>query len=331
LISGVFIQSHKLTASDGTNGDHFGASISQFGDRAVIGAPFDDDVAYSSGSAYVFDFDSMNWSQTQKLKALDAAQQDSFGLQTSLTADRILIGAYFDDDNGIASGSAYVFELNSGVWSQVQKLTADDASANNFFGSAVSVDNNRAMIGAFMADGESVGSGAVYVFDLIAGTWVQSQKIFASDGEIGDRFGNAISLLGHQVLIGSLYDDVYGIDTGSAYLFELSDNFWFEKEKIIPADGMSRTIYGSDVSLSAEQAMIGAPFDNERGANSGSVYMFDVRGFILALVPSYSVASLCLLIFFLLGAVFLIRPLKHRSQQKHRLRRYPKRPVLRGQ
>ena len=50
----TWTQEAKLTASDGASGDQFGNSVSVSGDRAVVGAPLDDDPGLPTGSAYVF-------------------------------------------------------------------------------------------------------------------------------------------------------------------------------------------------------------------------------------------------------------------------------------
>jgi len=44
----------KLTAGPRMPIDEFGNSVSISGDYAVVGAPYDDDNGYASGSAYVF-------------------------------------------------------------------------------------------------------------------------------------------------------------------------------------------------------------------------------------------------------------------------------------
>ena len=70
----------------------------------------------------------------------------------SIDGDTMVIGANLDDD-GIHSGSAYVFtrvtpgDLASG-WTQVAKLTADDAAASDQFGMSVSIDGDTVVIGA---------------------------------------------------------------------------------------------------------------------------------------------------------------------------------------
>ena len=102
----------KLTASDGAAEHRFGRSVSVSGDTVVVGAYGDDDNGFRSGSAYVFEKPSGGWmdaTQTAKLTASDGASGDVFGVSVSVSGDTVVVGAYGDDDNGSASGSAYVF------------------------------------------------------------------------------------------------------------------------------------------------------------------------------------------------------------------------------
>ena len=77
----------KLTASDATEGDHFGISASISGELAVIGADGDDDVGSDAGSAYVYHFDGTTWIEQVKLTASDAAPGDNFGNAVSVSGD----------------------------------------------------------------------------------------------------------------------------------------------------------------------------------------------------------------------------------------------------
>ena len=112
LTSG-WTQVAKLTAGDGAVEDYFGQSVSIDGDTVVIGAIFDDDKGHNSGSAYVFTRDTAGdltsgWTQVAKLTAGDGAGSDYFGASVSIDGNTVVVGAFWDDD-GIHSGSAYVF------------------------------------------------------------------------------------------------------------------------------------------------------------------------------------------------------------------------------
>lgn len=116
-----WIQSQKLTASDGTTNDRFGISVSLSGDNALIGSYQDDDKGFDSGSAYIFEFNGSNWIETQKLNSLDGSAKDYFGYSVSLSENRALIGAYKDDDYAASSGSGLCFNRVDGVWVQTKE------------------------------------------------------------------------------------------------------------------------------------------------------------------------------------------------------------------
>jgi hypothetical protein len=78
----------------------------------VIGAWLDNDGGDESGSAYLFARSAGTWTEQQKLTTSDAAAFDHFGQAIAVDGTTAVIGATRDDDNGSASGSAYVFGLS---------------------------------------------------------------------------------------------------------------------------------------------------------------------------------------------------------------------------
>ena len=105
----IWKQEAELLASDGTERDFFGCSVSISDGTALIGAYKDDDNGFDSGSAYVFACINTSWTQFEKLLASDGVGGDYFGYKVSLNHNTALIGAFEDDDYATASGSAYVF------------------------------------------------------------------------------------------------------------------------------------------------------------------------------------------------------------------------------
>lgn len=268
-------QTAKLLPQDGAEFDYFGWSVSLFGSRALIGAYGDDAEGSNFGSAYVFDFNGTEWSQTVKLLPNDGAEGDRFGLSVSLYDDRALIGAYLDDDRGDNSGSAYVFDFNGTNWSQSGKLLADDGAEGDYFGYSVSLADDRALIGAYLGDDKGDDSGAAYVFDFSGTAWGQSRKLLSDDGAEGDRFGRAVSLSGARALIGADGNDDSGSDSGSAYVFDFDGTRWSQAAKLLAHDGAASDAFGHAVSLVGNRALVGAYLDDDNGGNSGSAYVFD--------------------------------------------------------
>ena len=214
-------QQAKLTASDAAAFDEFGSSVSLSGERALIGARNHPDTGPGSsagpGAAYVFAFDGAAWSQQAKLTAADGANLDEFGESVSLSGERALIGA--SQDNG-ATGAAYMFVFDGASWSQQAKLTASDADEEDRFGFSVSLDGDRALVGARW-EGDAGGSGlfssgAAYLFAFEGAGWSQQAKLKANDASAGDQFGYAVSLDGERALIGA-----WLAGAGAAYVFDL--------------------------------------------------------------------------------------------------------------
>ena len=270
----------KLLASDGTQWDGFGNSVAVNGDTAVIGASGDDDNGEASGSAYVFTRSAGGvWIEQQKLTASDGAEEDHFGHSVAVNGDTAVIGALGDDDDGEASGSAYVFSRSAGgVWIEQQKLTASDAAVDDNFGFSVAVDGDTAVIGAY-ADDE--GSGAAYVFSRSAGgVWSEQQKLTASDGGDGEseQFGWSVAVDGDTAVIGAAWDygdNDNGYFFGSAYVFSRSaGGVWSEQQKLTASDGAEEDHFGWSVAVNGDTAVIGAWGDDDDGSRSGSAYVF---------------------------------------------------------
>ena len=112
----------KLTAADGAEGDLFGYTVSLFDTTAVVGA--------IRGTAmlpirvrltFLRDKPTAR-GKSRNFAAADAALEDFFGHSVSIWEDTIVVGARYDDDDGDASGSAYIFTRDAnGAWSQSSK------------------------------------------------------------------------------------------------------------------------------------------------------------------------------------------------------------------
>jgi hypothetical protein len=215
----TWTQQQKLLASDGAAGDQFGFYVSLDGNTCLISANWDNDNGNKSGSVYVFVRDGTTWTQQAKLLASDGQAGDRFSVGT-LSGDTAVIGAFYDDDNGIDSGSAYVFTRTGTTWTQQAKLLPSDGAAGDLFsGYSFSLSGNTTIIGSPDDDDKGTNSGSAYVFTRTGTTWTQQQKLLASDGAAGDQFGTSTCVDGDTAVITAPYDDDSGLNSGSAYVF----------------------------------------------------------------------------------------------------------------
>ena len=103
-------QTAKLTADNAAQGDMFGFSVGISGNTTIVGA---NQTAVDSGSkpGEAFLFDATTGAQIARLTASDAADGDRFGNSVTISGTTAIVGASSSDDNGDASGSAYLFDL----------------------------------------------------------------------------------------------------------------------------------------------------------------------------------------------------------------------------
>ena len=280
---GTSVETQKLLASDGYAVSHFGTAVAIEGDLALIGAfGHQHDGQSGSGSAYVFRYDGATWLEEQELFASDGGVPDNFGISVSLSGDIAVIGARLDDDNGANSGSAYVFRFDPETqrWVEEQKLLASDGVGGHFFGQSVAVQGDLAIIGANGHDDACrndpiCDSGAAYVFryDPKTSTWIETQKLLASDAMWQDSLGDSVALFDDVLVIGAHATDDNGFNSGSAYVFRFDSktSAWIEEQKLLASDGAGGDQLGRSVAIDGDTVVVGASASN---ASTGAAYVF---------------------------------------------------------
>lgn len=292
LDGGVWIESQKITASDAEANDFFGTKLSISGDRIVIGAYGNDDDGGNSGAAYIFDWDGDEWVEAQILTASDAAAGDMFGKVVSIAGDRVIIGAEGNDDAGAGSGCAYIFELEGDVWGEVQKITASDAAAADIFGNDVSIAGERVIVGAMNNSDAGSATGSAYIFEWDGVAWIETQKLLASDADLGNYFGYAVDIEGDRVIVGAVFDGDDLFASGSAYIFDWDGVVWVETQKLTASDAAEEDFFGTSVSISGDKVVIGAMGNNAGEASSGAAYIFEWDGVIWSETEKLSASDL---------------------------------------
>jgi hypothetical protein len=273
-----WIQQAKLTASSPAAGDQFGSDVSISGDNAIVGADRNDYNGPWSGAAYVFQRTNAGWIQQDMLVPSDGRVGDRFGCAVSISGNYAIIGSYWDDDNGTSSGSAYIFKQDVTGWIQEAKLTASDGAKDDWFGYAVSISGNYAIVGAVLDNDNGTNCGSAYVFRRSGSNWIQQAKLVAGDKNAGDEFGGSVCLKGNYAIIGAICDDDMGEDAGAAYIFERSGDNWIQLAKLVPLDGVGGDHFGNSVSVDGNYAVVAANLDADNGAESGSAYIFKREG-----------------------------------------------------
>ena len=161
------LQTGKLTSPNPTPTDSFGSSVAIDGSTALIGdTSGDPGCANCGGVAYLFD--ASTGAHLRTLIAADTTpmQYSWFGASVAIDGGQALIGAPVDDTGAENSGSAYLFDVATGI--QVAKLTPTTAGFNNYFGESVGLGHALAVVGCEFDDEVASNAGAAYVFSTLA-------------------------------------------------------------------------------------------------------------------------------------------------------------------
>lgn len=334
--AGAWSQQAYLKASNAGIGDLFGWAVSVEGDTVVVGAHREDsyatgvngnqtnDSAQDSGAAYVYKRNGTIWSQQAYLKASNTESTDFFGASLAISGDTIVVGAYFEDSNATrangnqsdnsasGAGAAYIFVRSLGVWTQQVYLKPSHVDSGDAFGYSVAISDDTVVIGATGEDSNSIGvngddinnsameAGAAYVFTRNGGTWTQQAYLKASNTELGDTFGFAVSISGTTILVGAIGEDSYasGVDgsqsgngafnSGAAYVFTQGGGTWSQHAYLKASNPWISDRLGWSVSVAGGIAVIGSRYEdssatgvnadqtNDNAADSGASYVFEI-------------------------------------------------------
>jgi len=304
-----------IKASNTSAGDTFGNAIalSADGTTLAVGAIAQTTATNGAGDVHVFMRAGDTWVQQAFLLGSNTESGDYFGSSVALSADgaTLAVGAYIEDsdatgvdgdqsDNSAnASGAVYVFQRTGTGWSQQAYVKASNTETRDGFGYSVALsgDGKTLAVGALFEASSATGvggdqsdngasnSGAVYVFTSASGTWSQQAYLKASNTDVDDAFGIAVSLSGDgaTLAVGANGESssATGVDgdqsdntatgAGAVYVFTRTAATWSQQAYLKASNTGAGDSFGSAVSLSADGARlaIGAPFEASNATGVG--------------------------------------------------------------
>ncbi|MEL6739083.1 MAG: FG-GAP repeat protein [Planctomycetota bacterium] len=246
-----------------TNQAGFDADID--GGILVVGAPFDADLGPAAGAAFLID---TTTGQTIKLLPPGVDAGDQFGSAVAIDGGRAIVGARYDDDLGVNTGAAYVFDAATGVLLR----TLQPNQPNTEFGDAVDVDGDFAVIGARVIN----AGGSAFVYNLNTGDLIHS---FPKRGLFGfDEMGDAVAIDSDAglVAVGAPGEYVSGLEAriGAVHLFDLTTGAFIRS--FLAGDPEAFADFGASVAIRGDRLLVGAPLDDNPNVDAGAAYLFDL-------------------------------------------------------
>ena len=268
-------------------GDYFGTAVdlSEDGLTLAVGAPFNADVGSQAGHVRLFTFASNTWSQLGS--DIDGfSSNDQFGSSVALSANgrTVAVGAPTDAFTAgyLESGLVSVYSY-SASWTQVGARGQIEGEDGDLLGHLnavdISDDGTVVAVGARLRDdGVSSKTGALEVYALTGGAWVQrGATLYGDDAE--DRLGYSVALNGDGTVAaaGAIYNDVGALsNAGELKVFSWDSSSWTQRGASVDGEG-ANDLFGHVVALddSGNRVAVGTHEHDTAGSNSGRVRVFD--------------------------------------------------------
>jgi hypothetical protein len=179
----------------------------------------------------------------QQIARLEPSNPAVIAGTVALSNSTALITGY----TGSNSGPVHVFDLQS--MSEVRTIAPADMTDLDYFGGALDLDGNIAVIGSPVHHGSFAGSGAAYVFDVTTG--MQLAKLLQPTLPGGERipyFGSRVGIDGPLVVIGVPTDSRHGVASGASFLFNWSSQAALAE--FLPRESKPLKFFGATVAIS---------------------------------------------------------------------------------
>ena len=320
--NGTWKKEAYIKPSNPDAGDYFGFSLDLDENTLVVGAYREDSCAKQidsmqddngcteSGAAYVFRRSGTTWTQEAYLKPSNSGKDDLFGRALSVSKDRVVVGAHGEDscatgidgdqvdNNCSAAGAVYVFEKQSGMWSQTAYVKASNAEANDVFGYALEIDRDTIVVGAARyysarishwggtpirpfitysyggedscTDGVNAAqdsngcsaAGAAYAFFHDGTSWNQQAYFKANASTDEHEFGASVSISGDTIAVGAP-NGTNGPRWGTegVFIYRRSGTVWRYEDSLKANNTKIGYYFGSTVQLHGDHLVVGDKFD----------------------------------------------------------------------
>jgi hypothetical protein len=201
-----------------------------------------------------------SWAKTQRIELVAASSQIN---DVAIEDGTIFIGDY---KRVVANGpivyAVEVYKDSPAGFQFVQSIVPPVSSVA--FGSSVSVDGNRLLVGA----SSEAGHGAAYIYERGPGDiWIEAAHLVPSD--LANRYliGTDVALRGDFAYITS-WDSPNGLGDGRVYVFERDDlGNWLEIAKL--SSPLAQATFGHSLVAVEGQLLVGS------GVNyPGAVHVF---------------------------------------------------------
>ncbi|WP_369795332.1 fibronectin type III domain-containing protein [Bacteriovorax sp. BSW11_IV] len=258
-----------------------------------------------SGAVYVYKNNAGTWTQEAYIKASNNTAGDLFGTSVDIKGDLIAVGAPFEasnqntittgssassDESLYGSGATYVFTFNGSIWNQTAYIKAANSGFLDKFGHSVAIGNDTHIAVAAIEEDSiestiingptthltdtGLNTGAIYVYEFVAGSWQQQAFIKKINPDSDDRLGETIKFDNDTIVATSPAEDstLTGVtngttastnnsatNAGAIFVYRKTNGIWAQEAFIKSNSSGSSEDFGHAMDFKGDTIVASAP------------------------------------------------------------------------
>ncbi len=201
-----------LTSPNPEASGQFGYDVAISGNVLVVGAPFENSGSPASGRAYVYRRVNGVWTLSDTIVELSQSQNSRFGHSVDIASSRMVVSAIRSSFFGSSAGAVYFYRVGGSAVIFEDRVGPNPFAPGSFFGTSVSISNNKCAVGAVFDSTIAGSEGATYLFERQPnGTWNEYSKLSPPVSQSNAFFGVSVAFRGAFLIVGA-----EGINNGAS-------------------------------------------------------------------------------------------------------------------
>ena len=221
----------------------------------------------------------------------DTVKPKAFKLSTNAGQGKVLTSDAAGNGNwSNSNGGAPISNIGYGVWgdcatngniSEYQPVADTATDGSGQLGYSVGVSGDFAIVGIpYKRLGDNLNQGSACFYKFNGTYWEFTQMITDLSGLPFDNFGYAVAISGNYAIVGAPSAKVGSIiHQGAVFIYQYNGSTWLFKQTITNSGGAANDNFGTSVSISGDNAIVGSPYDKiNANLNQGSANIYKYNG-----------------------------------------------------
>ncbi len=266
---------------DGDSSPTFGQSLATHEDLLCIGDLNDGVFNFSTGAVSIYRYVNGEWILEQKTYGVEVQNSHEEAWAIATDGTRLIIGNNTSVGFSIDESWVCILKHDGVSWIIEDELTEYDLPIESYYGRAVDIQGNVAVVGC-ADDGTDSYRGSIYVYRFSgppANEWIEEAVLVPADVQDDDFVGEQVVLAGENAIIAeAMGHETPGYGQSTLYLYRYIDQAWVLTSKLTGANTADSFGQLGTAFLAAEgcKVVTGAPLDDQLGYNAGAALYYDL-------------------------------------------------------